>query len=157
MTTTIGNLTQVFVGNVANDGTGDTLRQAFIITNDNMANLYGALGNPVGSAIVSNSSVFTFNTGDTIIAAFNSGNIRSAKYIATISNIAVTPSYQMSEIQVIHDGTNANLQVTGQTVIGPVIVPSFTANIVSGNVSLWALGVLSSNNVVKFQTIYTTT
>lgn len=150
---TIGNLTQVFVGNVANDGTGFTLRQAFITTNDNMANLYGALGNPIGSTMISNSSGVSFNTGDSVIASFDPTQYRSASYKATISSGS---SYQIASINVIQNGINANSAVYGDATIGTVIVPNFTANIVSGNVLLWALSVPTSNNVVKFQTIYTT-
>jgi hypothetical protein len=38
--TKTANLTQIGVGSVANDGTGDTLREAFIKTNDNFSALY---------------------------------------------------------------------------------------------------------------------
>ena len=161
--TTIGNLTQVIVGNVANDGTGDTLRQAFIITNDNMANLYGALGNPVGSEIVSNISGISFGVNvETRINSFNPAMYRAAKYIATISNDI--PRYQISELLVIHDGSNSNVQIIGSSVVPlgnpPFVI--FTSNIPitgpeTGNVVLYGNTSISSNNVVKFQTIYTTT
>lgn len=152
--TTLGTLTQVFVGNVANDGTGDTLRQAFIITNNNMANLTGVLGGPIGSTIISNSSGISFGSGvETIVNSFDSATYRTAKYIASVSSDA---GYQASEILVIQDGTNANLQITGESAnSSPFVI--FTSNIVTGNVLIWANSTpTSSNNVVKFQTIYIT-
>lgn len=153
MTITVGNLTQVFVGNVANDGTGATLRQAFITTNNNMANIVSALGSPIGSMIISDGTPISFNAGNNILAQFDPTVFRSARYTATISS---GTSYQVASINVIQGGGNANSSVYGDTTIGAIIIPTFTANVVSGNVTLWALGVTTSNNVVKFQTIYST-
>lgn len=152
--TTIGTLTQVFVGNVANDGTGDTLRQAFVTTNNNMSNLSGALGDPIGSTVISNSSGFSFSNGvDTVINSFNSTAYRTAKYIASVSS---DNGYQASEILIVQDGLNANLQVTGESANSAPFV-TFTSNldIPNGNVLIWANST-ESNNIVKFQTIYIT-
>lgn len=150
---TNGNLTLVFVGTSANDGTGDTLRQSFITTNNNMALISNTLGSPLGTTIISNSSALTFvGNVETVIDSFGNTVYRSAKYIASISN---SPNYQASELLLVQDGSNANCQVIGETIIGTSLT-TFTANIVSGNVLLWAMGnaLISSNTTIKLQTIY---
>jgi hypothetical protein len=147
---TIGNLTLVFVGNVANDGTGDTLRQSFITTNNNMMLIGNTLGFPLGTTIVSNSSSISFGNVDTIIDSFGNATYRSARYIASISN---SPNYQTSELLLVQDGLNVNCQVIGETVMGGNAATAFSANIVSGNVLLWTTG-LSLGNTIKLQKIY---
>ena len=77
---------QINYGNVANDGTGDPLRSAFIKTDDNFDEIYAA--GPVSSNItITNNSITATNTNGNITLATNGvGVINTNSLIPSTSN-----------------------------------------------------------------------
>jgi hypothetical protein len=95
-----------------------------------------------GSSVTS-----TIATAPQAIDWFGSGAYRTAKY--TISTTDVTNSwYQSVEIILVQDGTTSTITTYGLISTSGNTRMTFTSNIMSGNVILWATGV-SANNTVK--------
>jgi hypothetical protein len=122
------------VGNVANDGQGDTLRAAFIKSNDNFTELYGGVSPgiingtsnvKIGSAN-GNVSISVAGTSNVMVVSSNSvaivvnltalGNLSAVNLV--INNIASDDSSFIT----IEDGVNVNGEI------------SATGNITGGNI-----------------------
>ena len=83
------------VGVVANDGNGDSIRDAFIKVNDNDADLDGRVATNV-SDIATNTANITANT-----AAFNAKNAKDGVKSATTVNITLSGAQTIDDISVI--------------------------------------------------------
>ena len=78
---------------------------------------------------------------------------RSAKYSISISD-ATGSDYQVTEVHVVHDGTNASLSQFG-TVLqgGSTELGTFTVDISGGNLRLRVASASSNSTVYKFKRI----
>lgn len=109
-----------------------------------------------GSLIQGTVPILTSSSATSLIATapqaidwFSSTAYRTAKYV--ISTTDVTNSwYQSTEIILVQDGTTSTIATYGLISSSGNTRMSFSSNIVSGNVILWATGV-SANNTAKVQ------
>ena len=88
-----------------------------------------------GSTLIANQNVIqttVATTAQSAIDTFATATYRSAKYIVQITQ---GPNYQVSEIMVIHDGTNTTMTEYGMMNTG-ISLGTFTTDISSGNVRL---------------------
>lgn len=110
----------------------------------------------IGLVVVPSVNALTVDTanvaaaiGTTSIDSFSTTVYRSAKYSVQLTQAA---DYQFSDIQVIHNGTTANVGVTSTTT-GSTI-GTFSANISAGVLTLWTTA--SASTAVKVQKTYFT-
>jgi hypothetical protein len=149
-TTVIGG-TGNLVANATTTSTSTTTG-ALVVPNGGVGiggNLYVGNNLVLGTVpILCGSSVTsTIATAPQAIDWFGSGAYRTAKY--TISTTDVTNSwYQSVEIILVQDGTTSTITTYGLISTSGNTRMTFTSNIMSGNVILWATGV-SANNTVK--------
>ena len=100
------------------------------------------------TSVLDNSNTITsIGTGATTIDSFANTAIRSAKYIISTQDVTTSQS-QVAEILLVQDGANVNIVTYGVSWTGPNQRMTFSANISSGTVTLWASGI-STNNTVK--------
>ena len=109
------------------------------------------IGNNLVSGTVpilrSSSVTSTIATAPQAIDWFGSSVYRTGKYV--ISTTDVTNSwYQSVEIILVQDGTTSTVATYGLVSTSGNVIMTFSSNIMSGNVILWATGV-SVNNTVK--------
>ena len=97
------------------------------------------------STIVGRSTV-SVSTSATAIDSFPAATYRSAKYIITTTD-NTNSQYQISELSVLQDGTNANIVQYGDQYSGSTSRISFTASIATGTVTLYGTGTSASNSV----------
>lgn len=105
------------------------------ITLNNDAVTRGTITQASGATSIANQAVIqatVATTQNTQIDTFAAATYRSAKYVVQITQ---GTSYQVSEILVIHDGTNTTMTEYGMMNIGGVL-GTFSTNIVTGNVRL---------------------
>jgi hypothetical protein len=103
---------------------------------------YGAV------AVLDGSSTTTsIGTAPKAIDNFATATYRGAKYLISTTDVTNT-QYQMAEVILTQDGTNVGISVYGITYTGTSSRMTFSANIASGTLTLWATGV-STNNTVK--------
>jgi len=102
----------------------------------------------LSSAIVANVGNIAVNTTTLQIDKFSPTLYRTAKYIISGSS---SSNFQTSEALVVHNGTTANISIFGNANVGPAFY-TLSANIYSGNVSLWATTTASTN--FKVSNIY---
>jgi len=102
-------------------------------------------GSPVVSAIESNSATTT-TTSQTSIDSFSASEYRSAKYQVQITRGS---SYQVTEISVVHDGSDSYGTEYATIKTGSSLA-SFSTDISEGNVRLLATPSSSSSTVFKF-------
>jgi hypothetical protein len=95
-----------------------------------------------GSATVS-----SIGTGAKLLDSFAISVYRSARYAISVTDVTNT-AYQTCDINLLQDGTNANISVYGVLYSGAAAKMTFSSNIISGNVMLWGTGI-SANNTVK--------
>jgi hypothetical protein len=102
-----------------------------------------------GSATATEISTVTtsIGTSPTSIDSFANTAIRGAKYVISVQDVVNSQS-QVSEILLAQDGANVNITSYGVVYTGPTQRMTFSSNISSGTVTLWATGV-STNNTVK--------
>ena len=112
----------------------------------------------INSSFQSNSSLYVSNSGTyaTVTAtqnvdSFAVASFRSAKYIVQVSS---STGYQVSEILLLHDGTNSYLTEYA-TLLTASTQAVFTSNVVSGNCFLQVTPSQINTNVA-FQRITTT-
>lgn len=92
-------------------------------------------------------------TLDTLIDTFPKTLYRSAKYIVSARN---DDGFEVAEILMIHDNTVSFIQTYGDVSTGIVQdIATFSSNIVSGNVCLYATG-SNSNTFVNLVSTYVT-
>lgn len=110
----------------------------------------------IGLVVVPSVNALTVDTanvsaaiGTTSTDNFSTTVYRSAKYSVQLTQAA---DYQFSDIQVVHNGINANVGVTSTTT-GSTI-GTFTANITAGVLTLWTT--TSASTIIKVQKTYFT-
>ena len=92
---------------------------------------------------------FTNTTAGFLIDSYSSVLYRSAKYVVQITG---TSEYQVTELLVIHDGTNAYLTSYGTMYTGSApILTGFDASIVGNEVRITAIGAYTGNKTIKIQ------
>lgn len=91
----------------------------------------------------------TVGIGTSILDRFDSTQYRSAKYTVQLSQ---NTDYQISDLQVIHNGSYANIGITS-TGTGSNLA-TFTANITAGNLTVWIT--TTNSTVFKTQKTYFT-
>ena len=102
-----------------------------------------------GPTLVSDISntITSIGTGATAIDAFANTAIRTAKYVVSTLDIISSQS-QATEILLAQDGANVSVVTYGIIYTGTSQRMTFSANMSSGTITLWATGT-SSNNTVK--------
>jgi hypothetical protein len=88
----------------------------------------------------------------TTIDTFNSLLYRGAKYLITVADNTST-QYQISEILLVQDGANVYITNYGIIHTGANIIATYSAQINSGTVTLYATGVSMSNSVKISRTL----
>jgi hypothetical protein len=146
--------------------TGGTISNQLTISNANVSTstTTGALVVAGGVGIAGNlvqgpvpvlrtSSVASaISTAPQAIDWFGNLSYRTAKYV--ISTTDVTNSfYQSTEIILVQDGTTSTISTYGLVSSSGNTRMTFTSNVVSGNVILWATGVSANNTVKVFKTL----
>jgi hypothetical protein len=103
----------------------------------------------IGPALATDisSTIISIGTGATAIDTFANTAIRTAKYIVSTQDI-VTSQSQATEILIAQDGSNVSMVTYGIVYTGTSSRMTFSSNISSGTVTLWATGT-TSNNTVK--------
>jgi len=160
-------LRQVLVGSNPNDGTGDSIRDAFIKCNENFSNLDVTLGanasfvqlsvtNGISGGIITSpiykstnyiqndNSVTIQNTSATVIDSWSALSYRSCKYNIEISDGTNSGFY---EILVVHNTASVSHSIFGNVVIGSI--GSFSTSISSGVVNLTFTAATATNKVIK--------
>jgi hypothetical protein len=90
------------------------------------------------------------NTSAIALDQFGTTNIRTAKYVISISN---STEYQATEAMIVHNGTTAQLVTYATVYTGAAALMTFSTDISSGQVRLLGTGA-GSGNVVKLQKTY---
>ena len=149
--TPIGNATASTALFTTVSTSGNTTVSALAVNNSaTIGSTLGVTGNLTfgpQSALLATSTTTGIGTTDTAIDSFAAATYRAAKYIITTTDNTNT-QYQMCTVHVLHDGTNANVSPFGIVYSGSSARMTFSANIVTGTVTLYAAGV-SANNTVK--------
>jgi len=105
------------------------------------------------SGALSSGTLTTTGTSATTLDSLAVASYRSAKYSISISD-ATGSDYQVTEVHVVHDGTNASITQFG-TVLqgGSTELGTFTVDINSGNLRLRVASASSNSTVYKFKRI----
>ena len=138
------------VGAVANDGTGDSLRQAFIEVNDNFANIW-AVGPVSTNVVIANNVISTSVTNmDLILAGNGIGNVQfNSSLVPRTDDV-----YDLGTLA--KRFSTAYIGIGGLDVLGPtaflanITAPNFIGNVV-GNIS-GNITVPGANTQVIFNT-----
>jgi hypothetical protein len=98
----------------------------------------------IGSATLTT----TATTANQVLDLNSSSVYRSAKYQVQVTS---SGSYQISELLVIHDGTNANVVEYGNVNIGTLTtsLASFDANVTGGNMQLLVTPAQATSTVFR--------
>jgi flavin-binding protein dodecin len=110
-------------------------------------NVTGTLTYGSATATEISTVITSIGTSPTSIDSFANTAIRGAKYVISVQDVVNSQS-QVSEILLAQDGANVNITSYGVVYTGPTQRMTFSSNISSGTVTLWATGV-STNNTVK--------
>lgn len=96
--------------------------------------------------------VSNFGTGDVTIDNFSSTDYQTAKYVISAVD-HVNAHHQSSELIVSHDGANVSIAsyAVAYTSTGPIL--QISANVISGNVQIYANSVSSDNTVKIYRTL----
>ena len=135
-TTFKGNLTGDVTGDVSGDLTGD-------VTGDVTGDLTGSVD--TGQSVISGVTATKTSTSIASIDTFSASTYRSANY--QIQVVRGT-NYNMTTINVIHDGTNTYMTEFG-SITQPVGIATFGSDISSGNVRILASPTTSDSTVFK--------
>lgn len=107
----------------------------------------------IGSIVSAENGQPVSNSIETIIDTFPKTLYRSAKYIISARN---DDGFEVAEMLLIHDNTISFIQTYGDVSTGAVQdIVTFSSNIVSGNVCLYATG-SNSNTFVNLVSTYVT-
>lgn len=93
-------------------------------------------------------SVTTVTNVATTLDTWSTSTYRSAKYTIQVTD-NTNSQYQISEVNVVHNGTDVFINETGVNYTGASARISYTATISAGTLSFKGTGV-SSNNTVQF-------
>lgn len=99
------------------------------------------------SVLTNTRAVTGIATSPVPIDWFSSSEYRSAKYVISTTDNTNT-QYQTSEVILVQDNSVSTISSYGLVYSGGSPILTFTSNISSGNVVLWATGT-SSNNSIK--------
>jgi hypothetical protein len=127
--------------------TGASATTSVSIDNTGATRLYGNLTYGAIPILENSSTTTSIGTTPTAIDTFAAATYCGAKYLVSTADVT-NSQYQMAEVILTQDGTNVGMSVYGISYTGTAARMTFTANITSGTVTLWATGV-SSNNTVK--------
>jgi len=127
--------------------TGASATTSVSIDNTGATRLYGNLTYGAVPILENSSTTTSIGTTPTAIDTFAAATYRGAKYLVSTADVT-NSQYQMAEVILTQDGTNVGMSVYGISYTGTAARMTFTANITSGTVTLWATGV-SANNTVK--------
>lgn len=164
-------LKQVLVGTNPNDGTGDSIRAAFVKCNENFASLDVTLGanasfvqlsvsNGISGGIITSpvykstnytqndGSVTANSTAPVIVDQWSITPYDACKYLVEVADGTNSGFY---EILVTHNSSTVSHSITGSVVIGSV--GSFSTAIVTSNVQLTFTPATATNKIVKFTRI----
>jgi hypothetical protein len=104
------------------------------------------------SILMGTATTTSIGTAAATIDSFASATYRSAKYLISVIDVTNT-QYQTSEIGLVQDGTNATIVTYGTVYSGASSRMTFSANIVSNNVTLYGTGISVSNTVKLIRTL----
>lgn len=99
--------------------------------------------------ITSNNIITSNNTANQVLDIFSTSSYRSVKYILQITN---STNYQISEINLIHDGTNSYLTEYGLITTNGVLA-NYDTDINSGNVRLLMSPINNTNTIKIVRTV----
>jgi hypothetical protein len=102
---------------------------------------------------LSEGSVTTTSTSETNLDTWSSSTYRSVKYTISISD-STAGDYEMTEIHVLHDGTNAYFSQFGTVLAGTTSeLVSFGVDISGGDVRLRITPASTNSTAIKFKKI----
>jgi hypothetical protein len=136
----VGNLT---LGNlIANTG-------VYSITSTTTGDAYigGNLIHGTVPVLEGSRTVTDIGTAPVAIDWFGNTSYRSAKYVVSTADVT-NSQYQTVEVILVQNGTTSTISSYGEVTSGASTRMTFTSNVMSGNVILWAIGV-SANNTIK--------
>jgi len=123
------------VGNVANDGQGDTLRAAFIKSNDNFTELYGGVSPGIING-TSNVKIVSANGNvSTSVAGTSNVMVVSSNLVAIVGNLTVSGNLSAVNLVINNIASDDSSFITiedGVNINGEI---SATGNITAGNLS----------------------
>jgi hypothetical protein len=109
--------------------------------------------NPNGAEVNLKSNVsIVVDNGDTVIDYFFANTYSSAEYTVT-STLQNTSIREIAKILAVHNGTTATISTYGVISTSGNALSNFTANIVSGNLRLYA-NTTNSNTIVRVDSVY---
>jgi hypothetical protein len=109
--------------------------------------------NPNGAEVNLKSNVsIVIDNGDTVIDSFFANTYSGAEYTVT-STLQNTSIREIAKILAVHNGTTATISTYGVISTSGNILSNFTANIVSGNLRLYA-NTTNSNTIVRVDSVY---
>ena len=142
----------------------DTNGLAEFASNDTVAIVDGGTGATAASAARSNLGITnliattettSIGTSVTTIQEFGKSLYRSAKMIVEVTDVTNT-AYRVSEVLVLHDGTNAHIVEYGVAHSGASDFATLTADISGANVRLRCTGTSANNTAQVVWTKVTT-
>jgi hypothetical protein len=95
----------------------------------------------------SSRTVTSIGTAPVAVDWFGNTAYRSAKYVVSTTDVT-NSQYQTVEVILVQNGTTSTISSYGEVTSGASTRMTFTSNVMSGNVILWAIGV-SANNTIK--------
>jgi len=157
---TAGGTGNVIVGSLTINGTAISSADSSLIQLNEAVNISGAttIGGAVtlsssldfGSAIISNGTVtHAGSSGQQPLDEFVHATYRSAKYIVSITD-ATNTKYEMVELYITHDGTNAYITSQGVKSTSAGTLAVFAADISGSNVRVLILPSSSESVTYKF-------
>ena len=109
--------------------------------------------NPNGAEVNLKSNVsIVVDNGDTVIDYFFANTYSSAEYTVT-STLQNTGIREIAKILAVHNGTTPTISTYGVICTAGNTLTNFTANIVSGNLRLYA-NTTNSNTIVRVDSVY---
>lgn len=135
-------------GNTANDGTGDSLREAFIKVDDNFTSIWDA--GPVGSNIViTNNTIASTNlNGDIIVAPSGIGVVRINGTMVPRTSNAYSMGTANARFRAVYVGSGG-IDITGDLTVGGNIIGNIAfANTIEANIFGSVYGNYSNNYAV---------
>jgi hypothetical protein len=135
---------------VANTTTSSsTTTGALVVTGGTgiAGNLYVGGNVVIGGAQYYTNTISSIGAGAVLLDSWAASVWRAGRYHLTITDVT-NSKYQISEISLLQDGTTPTINQYGTIYSsGTTALINFSANIVSGNIILWATGISSSNKV----------
>lgn len=96
--------------------------------------------------------LIVIDNADTVVDSFSSTVYSSAEYTVT-STVKNTGIREIAKILAVHDGANVSIVEYGVVSTAGNVLSDFTANIVSGNVKLYA-NTTNANTIIRIDSVY---